>query len=90
MTGARTIKTYRELLAKLSTLSPEQLDQTVQVANDETSSEMHSVYIAEQDFFDFAERDYDEPCLPASELSGNETEVHVGIAKGTVTLLLDY
>jgi hypothetical protein len=82
--------TYRDLLQRLQRFSESELDQKARVANDERAWDLHSIYIAEQDFFDFKERDCDEPCLPASELSGDETEVRIGIHKGEVTLLVDY
>jgi hypothetical protein len=85
----KSISTYRDLRDRLSQLSDEQLDQPVQLVNDYERWEPYCVYIAEQDFFDFKEREHGDPCLPASELSGSETDVFVGIAKGAVTIICD-
>ena len=85
----KTITTYRDLIEQLKRLSESQLDQRCVLLNDDERWEPHCLEIADQDLYDFAEREWCDPCLPKSELSGHETEVHVGVPKGTVSIICD-
>ena len=75
---------------QLQQLDESQLDQRCQMINDDEVWEPHHFDIAEEDFYDYAERDWREPCLPKSELSGTETDVQIGVAKGTVAIICDF
>jgi hypothetical protein len=80
---------YAELKAQLEALSPEQLAMEVVWSGDDRGGKVKSLWIAEEDWIDGGDGDYE----PRSVVAANEPEIvedaDVMILKGTPHLMVD-